>query len=395
MDQQYVNESYVLTCLPTVINNVLNCMTAQELNVCARVCRCWSSAVRVIKDKRQERKLISWFSVEITDEEDVVEVFDQIEDFVKSQYSEPAMLFLFCQLQISTRKFRMSPRKPRPRHPKRAAKLKQVEFVDLVKSYLPMTCKFIGVSTNGVIGTSSNLDKIQEVEGEMFVSLLYIPHIKGVDILTLHANIREENITTFIPKEKAVKTILLFCDDPRCPPQIGNTLRENYKGAVIAGGYIDCHVPDLGDGRTFDWDDESKPIFVSCVALCGENVQCASIVLDHKIYTPQTIEDKLLKLKACGLPEEKSFAFMFACFARGKYFYQKENVESSIFKKLFPKTPLFGFFGNGEIGFTHLPGASSGDTRLQLEGGEGQSKGKKSSKMHHAYSTVFCLVSIT
>ncbi|KAK3584712.1 hypothetical protein CHS0354_036489 [Potamilus streckersoni] len=371
-----VNESYVLTCIHTVINNVLNCMTAQELNICARVCKCWWSAVHVIKEKRQQRNLIKWLSVEVGDEKDNPTLINQIQDFFK--------------YELVTLKVKV-PARSQSNRPKRATKFEKLEFKDFVQSLLPNTCKFIGIATEGVIGTSSNLEKIQEVEGEKFMSLLCIPRIKGVDILTKSADITEnDNITTFIPKEKTVKTILFFCDDPRCPQKIGNTLRDNYEGAIIAGGYIDCHIsPDLPCGDRND--SESRPIYVSCVAFCGENLHCASIVLEHSTHTPQEIEEKILKLKGCGLPEEKSFAFMFACVARGKAFHQKENVESSIFQKHFPKTPLFGFFGNGEIGFTHLTDARNANLRLKME--EGQSK-KRLPKLHHSYSSVFCLVSV-
>jgi len=46
---------------------------------------------------------------------------------------------------------------------------------------------------------------------------------------------------------------------------------------------------------------------------------------------------------------------MFACVARGVHLYGCSDVESSIFRKYFPKTPLLGFFGNGEIG-VNVPG---------------------------------------
>ena len=92
-----------------------------------------------------------------------------------------------------------------------------------------------------------------------------------------------------------------------------------------------------------------------CVALCGPKVHVVSVILKEAVDTAKEAEKVIKRLKDCNLPEENSFAFMFACIGRGKAHYNgTENVESSVFKKYFPKTPLFGFFGNGEVGFDHL-----------------------------------------
>ena len=63
---------------------------------------------------------------------------------------------------------------------------------------------------------------------------------------------------------------------------------------------------------------------------------------------------ELQKLKDCGIPEENSFAFMFACCGRGRFCLKKiassncfligkghhkgkHGLESSCFRKLFPR----------------------------------------------------------
>ncbi len=46
---------------------------------------------------------------------------------------------------------------------------------------------------------------------------------------------------------------------------------------------------------------------------------------------------------------------MFACIGRGHHLHEKYNVESNLFNRHFPSVPLFGFFGNGEIGYDYLP----------------------------------------
>lgn len=128
-----------------------------------------------------------------------------------------------------------------------------------------------------------------------------------------------------------------------------------------------------------------------CIAFCGSRVHAASVVIHEEVDTREEVEKVIKKLKNCNLPEEKSFAFMFACIGRGcEHFNGVGNVESSVFKKYFPKTPLFGFFGNGEVGFDHL---------YKYE--ESSSSNDRSSsphimpKLYHAYTTIICMVSIT
>jgi hypothetical protein len=66
----------------------------------------------------------------------------------------------------------------------------------------------------------------------------------------------------------------------------------------------------------------------------------------------------VLQLKAHTVSSySSSVGLMFACVGRGRHHYRgKRNVESVAFRKHFPKTPLLGYFGSGEIGFKILPG---------------------------------------
>lgn len=144
-----------------------------------------------------------------------------------------------------------------------------------------------------------------------------------------------------------------------------------------------------------------------CVALCGPRVRVASVLIKEDIRKPEEVERVMKKLKDCNLPEERSYAFMFACIGRGKGHYGNDNVESSVFRKMFPKTPIFGFFGNGEIGFNFLKKYQTEsadmacDTTTPLNSdsarnSEGLLGGlvKPLPKLHHAYTTIICMVSV-
>ena len=87
------------------------------------------------------------------------------------------------------------------------------------------------------------------------------------------------------------------------------------------------------------------------LALSGPKVQGASVLLDQDISNPKAAEATIRRLKAAKIPERNTLGFMFACVGRGQSYYNNQpNVEADAFRKVFPNTPLFGLFGNGEIG---------------------------------------------
>lgn len=129
-----------------------------------------------------------------------------------------------------------------------------------------------------------------------------------------------------------------------------------------------------------------------CIAFCGERLHVASAVIREEVTSQAEVEKALKTLKDCNFPEQKSFAFMFACIGRGQHHYNIPNVESDAFKKLFPKTPLLGFFGNGEVGFNHLP--KFGKVSVPTDSSKKGDRQRPLPKLYHAYTTIFCLMAL-
>jgi small ligand-binding sensory domain FIST len=50
-----------------------------------------------------------------------------------------------------------------------------------------------------------------------------------------------------------------------------------------------------------------------------------------------------------NLKTAPEFALLFSCLGRGPYFYNGNDKDLSLIKALFPKLPIIGFYGNGEI----------------------------------------------
>ena len=163
-----------------------------------------------------------------------------------------------------------------------------------------------------------------------------------------------------------------------------------------------------------------KVAMVQGLAFCGDSLKVASVLLEDTVDTPKEAEEIIAKLKSAHIPEQNAVGFMFACVGRGSDFYGKHNVEADAFHKLFPTVPLFGLFGNGEIGYEYLPDYSKpeGDSNINLvrkyawsenpdnpivnEDGEIEPHVRRSDddsepevpKMHHSYCTVLVLLSL-
>ena len=146
-------------------------------------------------------------------------------------------------------------------------------------------------------------------------------------------------------------------------------------------------------------------VSLSCLSFCGPSLKVASVVIKEDVNTEEEVNKLILRLKNCQLSEEQSFGFMFACVGRGKNFFLKDNLESSLFRKHFPNTPLFGFFGNGEVGFEYLHKNKPHSNASKQCASESTTKSgdhsrllpiptKPLPKLYHAYTTIMCLISV-
>ena len=175
----------------------------------------------------------------------------------------------------------------------------------------------------------------------------------------------------------------------------------------LAHDSFDNTFEDLNDMlKSFDRyteDNPNKYAHTVGMIFAGANVQAASILLATKVNTKAKVEKELKKLKDLKWDETKSAAFMFACCGRGRHFYKgKAHVESEVFQRLFPKTPLIGIFGNGEIGLTFCPEESEDQTHEKEEEETGSAAKRSKTEVNrrlslrefsHSFTTVFVLLS--
>ena len=137
---------------------------------------------------------------------------------------------------------------------------------------------------------------------------------------------------------------------------------------VIIGGLVESFLM-VGN--------EVKNTGIIGLGIAG-NVEAVSMV--HHGETPEGVKQSLKQLKKSGIPCDKlTTCFMVSCVGRGQSFYNAKNVETGIFQQQFPRVPVVGFFGNGELG-------------LDLHSCE--RKAERDGHFLHSYSSVFCLCSL-
>lgn len=383
--------SNILTTIPVITDRVLSCLPAVTLNTAARVCRAWANACRRIKHLRKMNP--SCFFRNIDETYDLHKALISLKyDYLNRLYAEPKLTIVFATDNIIEGKGACVPnRGDFSNYSSDVAsciRRRKKKFLKCLNEVLPPSSGIFGVGSSGVIGTDGE-GKVKEQEGEdAAFSCLCLPAIPDVSvrqfILTQQNFKKWKQQYPWVMQDNDIKCLLLFPDGAQPFHDLNNAAKEICKtiwnrrsGDVVIGGGIAEYV--FGDGQLNPEEIESESNIL-VVGISGKNVKAASIILGSEVTTAETVQQHLRKLKQVGLNEETSFAFQFACLGRGWGWYGEHNVEADAFRKVFPKTPLVGFFGNGEIGHDALE--------------VGNFTEKPFPNIDHAYTTVFCFISI-
>ncbi|XP_037549690.1 F-box only protein 22 [Nematolebias whitei] len=227
--------------------------------------------------------------------------------------------------------------------------------VEELKQLFPKGCDLIGITTPGIVltptGAWSNPPQ-EHQEGEAGFALM-LPSIEGVNIKPFHFCKKTISMTALreagLVDNSELRVVLIFVYEAyrsggaRFLNQILEPLSKSK--ALIAGGLVESAFfpprPCCNQGA----------YGAMGLALSGPKVQGASVLLDRDVSNSKAAEDTVRRLKAAKIPEKNTLGFMFACVGRGQNYYDNQsNVEADAFRKVFPNTPLFGLFGNGELG---------------------------------------------
>ncbi|XP_077324757.1 F-box only protein 22 isoform X2 [Lithobates pipiens] len=377
-------EHYVLSSLAEVVERVMSFLPSKTLLRAACVCRLWRvCACRKLK----ARQKITWISSIGAGSMDsgghslVHAVTEELEKI----YIIPEMFLYFTDFEsLNDHGAHGGPKKAKKKHGS--------EMATALEKLLPSECQIVGLATPGIVVTpigSANNQPVEMEDGECGFALLF-PKITGVKIQKFQF-FKDSKCKVFdeskleeagLKNNPDLRVVLIFGYNTwrhgatRFLHQVLNPLNE--KSIIIAGGQVEYLASFSSQTNTQGTDC----IGVVGLALSGQQIQGATVLLDQDVYDEKTVDSAMQRLKAANIPTENSVGLMFACVGRGEQHYKKKNVEADSFRKHFPNVPLLGFFGNGEIGCDRVV---SGSFTLRECNGE-------KDNLLHGYTTVMTLI---
>ncbi|TNN87623.1 F-box only protein 22 [Liparis tanakae] len=338
--------AYVLSNVAEVVERILTFVPTKSLLRIASVCRLWRNCARRVLRTHQQLTWVSACGPSSTEAhvlcsilaEEVEKVFLVPKTVLALVDYEGFTGRAYCYRQNKAKKNRHSP-----------------DTVEELNLLFPKGCDIMGITTPGVVltpsGSRSSLPQEYQ-EGEAGFAIM-LPSIEGVHVKPFH--FCKKSISPTALKEAGLvdnpelRVVLIFVYEAyktggsQFLSQILEPLAKSK--ALIAGGLVEsvfspprqcCSQGAFG---------------VVGLALSGPKVQGASVLLNQEVSNPKAAEATIQRLKAAKVPERNTLGFMFACVGRGQnYYHDQANVEAEAFHKVFPNTPLFGLFGNGEIG---------------------------------------------
>ncbi|XP_068453123.1 F-box only protein 22 [Clinocottus analis] len=337
---------YVLSNVAEVVERILTFVPTKSLLRIASVCRLWRNCARRVLRTQQQ---LTWVSACGPSNTEAHVLCSILAEEVEKVFLVPKTVLAlvdfegfagrsYCYRQSKAKKIRHSP-----------------DTVEELNLLFPKGCDIMGITTPGVVltpsGSCSSLPQEYQ-EGEAGFALM-LPSIEGVNIKPFHFCKKSISPTALeeagLVDNPELRVVLLFVYEAyktggvHFLSQILEPLAKTK--ALIAGGLVEsvfspprncCSQGSYG---------------VVGLAFSGPKVQGASVLLDQDVSNSKAAEATIQRLKAAKIPERNTLGFMFACVGRGQnYYHNQTNVEAEAFHKVFPNTPLFGLFGNGEIG---------------------------------------------
>ncbi|XP_077271811.1 F-box only protein 22-like [Temnothorax americanus] len=264
------------------------------------------------------------------------------------------------------------------------------------EDWLPDHCEVIMLYSKGIIMDNDEMERMNLFPKMVCAFLPQIPNVRIKSFEVGNCGIQnpanyQEIISTIDEHETSISNhetstcFMLFCNynGQKIAKQWASAVQKRKEDKIVSvwGGV----VQDIYMRRTCKTKMFHK-IDAYCVAvLITGPIQTWSTILDMKCNTKEQAEAKLKLFRDEVKLKKHSIGFMFVCKARGTTMYNEPNVESTIFKRLFPKVPLAGCFGYGEFGKNTIV-----DEANEEKNGKGERK--KSKSWYNEFSTVFLII---
>lgn len=336
--------AYVLSNVVEVVERILTFIPTKSLLRIASVSRLWRNCARRVLRTQQQ---LTWASACGSSTAEAHVLCSVLAEEVEKVFLLPRTVLAMVDCEAFNGQAYCYSKAKKSRQSPGAVEELNVLF--------PKSCDFMGIAVPGVVltPTGSRSNPPQEYqEGEAGFAIMF-PSTEGVHIKPFH--FCKKTISPAALKEAGLvdnpdlRVVLIFVYEAyksggaRFLNQILEPLAKSK--ALIAGGLVESAFSPPRECCS------QGAYGVVGLALSGPKVQGASVLLDHDISNAKTAEATIRRLKAAKIPEKNTLGFMFACVGRGQNYYNNQtNVEADAFHKVFPNTPLFGLFGNGEIG---------------------------------------------
>ncbi|XP_012523443.2 F-box only protein 22 [Monomorium pharaonis] len=268
---------------------------------------------------------------------------------------------------------------------------------------LPKNCEVVMLYTTGMVMDNKELESGKCSRTDAICA--FLPQIPNVSVklfkLTEYYAIQKtteykeiisiiDNHGTSVSNNEMSTCFMLFCNG------MGHSVAKRWASIIqkrknkvtsVWGGVLDfihfIHSCPENLNKRPDMERPTQAPVCIGVLIAGP-VQTWSMILERKCNTKERVEERLKLFKNKVKLKKHSIGFMFVCRARGSEMYNETNVESTIFKRLFPKVPLAGCFGNGEFGKNSI------DEANKEKNSEQEHKSKRS--WYNEFSTVFLIL---
>ncbi|KAI9554314.1 hypothetical protein GHT06_019586 [Daphnia sinensis] len=382
----------VLHCLPNIL----------ELNKAATVCKSWNETAKIIKKNRNQ--------IYSTSNIDSYEDYSCVQELLSCMRSQPCICLVFLTHAGLAEIPPPLPELKLDGHDgAHFGRCTEYRLLHYLRRSMPLDCAIVGGIANGVVSSTPSLLTHEVEEGDGY-GLLFIPEIQNLSIRHFHLDRQKmKNVGKAITSQtEEVGRLLNIKDDDQvqCLMLLGTDAYKESKciealcryfqdkrnqNIAIGGGFVEAAIhPDVVDG--------DREYGITGLVFCGPRVKANSVIVPPDATSDSDIERILVQLKEKHLAsfsgeKMKSIGFMVACVARGTHLHGRSGVESAIFRKHFPATPLLGFFGNGEIGINCLGPASSSTTPQSFQSNLPSAPKKSRIAYLHSYATTFTLIS--
>lgn len=364
---------YVLSNVAEVVEKILTFVPTKSLFHTASVCALWRECARRVLRKQQN---VTWISASGSSGGSGHVLPRKLDEEVENVYLLPKTVLIMADVDAFNQQDNHFLKK-------KVKKSSSSGKTDELRKLFPKGCDILGIAVPGIVLTpmGSHSNPPQEFEeGEAGFAIMF-PNIDGINIRSFHFCKRSFSSTSLeeagLVNNPSLRVVLLFGYEAfksgaaRFLNQVIEPLSK--ANILLAGGHIESVTspePECCNPGSYG---------VVGLALSGSKIQGASVLLEQDVNSEKTAEAAVQRLKSANIPQHNTLGFMFACVGRGRHHYNsKNNVEADAFRKIFPNIPLFGFFGNGEIGCDKI--VTEDYTLTDAE------------NLQHGYSTVMALV---